>query len=46
MGTMTPIEACRAAGLKDSASIRNVTNKGAALAGKLRAWVEAQEAGQ
>jgi hypothetical protein len=46
MGTMTPIEVCRAAGLKDSASIRNVTNKGAALAGKLRAWVENQEAGK
>lgn len=46
MGTMTPIDVCRAAGLKDGASIRNVVNKGAALAGKLRAWVESQEAGQ
>jgi len=44
MGTMAPIEVCRAAGLKDSASIRNVVNKGAALAGKLLAWVESREA--
>ncbi len=46
MGKMEPIEVCRAAGLKDSASIRNVVNKGAALAGKLKTWVERQEAGK
>lgn len=44
MGTMTPIEVCRAAGLKDSASVRNVTRKGAPLAGKMLLWVEAREA--
>jgi len=44
MGTMAPIEVCRAAGLKDSASIRNVVNKGAKLAGLLLKWVEGQEA--
>lgn len=46
MGTMAPIEVCRAAGLKDGASIRNVVNKGMPLAGKLLAWVESQEMGQ
>ena len=44
MGKLEPIEVCRAAGLKDGASIRNVVNKGAKLAGKLLAWVESQEA--
>ena len=46
MGTMAPIEVCRAAGLKDGASIRNVVTKGMPLAGKLLAWVESQEARQ
>lgn len=43
MGEMAPIEVCRAAGLADGASIRNVVNKGAPLRGRLLAWVEMRE---
>jgi hypothetical protein len=45
-GTMTRAECARAAGLKDESSVRNVESptRGMALAGRLRAWVEQQEA--